>query len=376
MEAGAPQAADGSEPSPGDASANMRDSECEAVVRRFSPAAPARLQSAQQRAVDDSSIIGSSAAARGLREKIKLYAEEDEPVLISGETGAGKERIARELHRLGRRAASPFVALNMGALPDGLASSELFGHVKGAFTGAVLDYDGAFLAADRGSLFLDEIGDMPIGQQVQLLRVLDDGVVRKLGARTTKAVDFRLICATNADLGAAISAGRFRRDLYYRIAVLEIVAPPLRERGDDVVELAEHFIKSSRRPEHRNARLTPNAADRLKRLAFPGNIRELKNIVAAAVVRARGGKILADHLPAPELTGAAAPLDVSEAKELVGRFAALRAVKLAGGNISKAAELAGRSRSNMHALLQGLDGVDYARELDDVRTRLRAFLEQ
>lgn len=326
----------------------------------------------------ESTIIGTSAAARHLREAIRQYADEVEPVLITGETGAGKELIARELHRLSARKDRPFIALNAAGVPDGLAGSELFGHAKGAFTGANSDYDGAFSAADGGTLFLDEIGDMPPAVQVQLLRVLDDGVVKKLGSRTTFKVDIRLITATNIDLESHVAVGAFRKDFFNRIAALRISAPPLRDRGDDIIELAEHFIRAHPKPAYRAARLTPNAAERLKLLPFPGNVRELRNIVSAALIRSRGGKILAEHLPAPTAAALnlASALDLTEAKELMGRLVVLKALRIANGNVTKAAEIAGRSRSTMHAMMQQIGGGDIVTEYETVKARLRAFIDQ
>lgn len=326
----------------------------------------------------ESTIIGSSAVARSLREAIARYADEIEPVLITGETGSGKELIARELHRLSARGDKPFIALNAAGVPDGLASSELFGHAKGAFTGANADYEGAFSAANGGALFLDEIGDMPQAVQVQLLRVLDDGVVKKLGSRSTFKTELRLITATNIDLEAEVAAGRFRKDFYNRIAALRIAAPPLRDRGDDIIELAEHFIRTHPKLAYRGARLTPNAADRLKLLPFPGNVRELRNVVATALIHCRGGKILADHLPAPAAAALnlASALDLTEAKELMSRLVVLKALKVANGNVTKAAEIAGRSRSTMHQMMQQLGGGDIASEYEIVKARLRAFIDQ
>lgn len=339
---------------------------------------PQKRQGPQPLGEFQSTIIGSSAATRTLRETIKQYADEVEPVLITGETGSGKELIARELHRLGPRRNQEFVALNAAGVPDGLAGSELFGHAKGAFTGATSDYDGAFAAADDGVLFLDEIGDMPHAVQVQLLRVLDDGVVKKLGSRSTFRVDIRLITATNIDLESQVAAGRFRNDFYNRISALRIEAPPLRERGDDVVELAEHFIRNHPKPAYRGARLTPNAADRLKLLPYPGNVRELKNIISSALSHSKGGKILAEHLPVPAAAALnlASALDLTEAKELMGKLVVLKALKVANGNVTKAAEIAGRSRSTMHSLMQQIGGGDIASEYESVKARLRAFIEQ
>lgn len=323
-------------------------------------------------------IIGSSPRAAALREQIRLYAEYDAPVLLTGETGAGKELIARELHRLSARRGRPFIALNAGAVPETLAGAELFGHTKGAFTGAVAEREGAFVAADGGSLFLDEIGDAPMSVQTQLLRVLDDGVAAKIGSRQGVKTDFRLIAATNIDLSRNVEAGAFRRDLFYRINVLSIEAPPLRERGDDAVEIAEHFIKTHEDSRLRGAHLTPKAADRLKAYAYPGNIRELRNIVQRALVHARGGKILAEHVPvgAAQRKGAArATLDASTAKDLVGRFAVVKALKETGGNVAKAAELAGRSRSSVHALTKEFGAGGAAAEYERLRGELRSMIE-
>ncbi|NWG70094.1 MAG: sigma-54-dependent Fis family transcriptional regulator [Parvularculaceae bacterium] len=322
-------------------------------------------------------IIGSSPRAAALREQIRLYAEYDSPVLLTGETGAGKELIARELHRLSARRGRPFIALNAGAVPETLAGAELFGHTKGAFTGAVAEREGAFVAADGGSLFLDEIGDAPMSVQTQLLRVLDDGVAAKIGSRQGVKTDFRLISATNIDLARNVEAGTFRRDLFYRINVLSIDAPPLRERGDDAVEIAEHFIRTHEDERLRNAYLTPKAADRLKAYLYPGNIRELRNIVQRALVHARGGKILAEHVgiaPA-ERKSASKTVDVSTAKELVGRFAVLKALKQTGGNVVKAAELAGRSRSSVHAMTKEFGAGGVTAEYERLRGELRSMLE-
>lgn len=342
---------------------------------RVLPSAPVRPAALGE---VESTIIGSSASARNLRETIRQYADEVEPVLITGETGAGKELIARELHRLSARRHRDFIALNAAGVSDDLAGSELFGHAKGAFTGANANYDGAFTAADGGALFLDEIGDMPRAVQVQLLRVLDDGVVRKLGSRAISRVDVRLISATNLELESEVSAGRFRKDFFNRIAALRIIAPSLRERGDDVVELAEHFIRTHPKPAYREARLTPNAADRLKLLPFPGNVRELRNVISVALIHCRGGKILVEHLPAPAAAALnlASALDLTEAKEMMGKLVVLKALKIANGNVTKAAEIAGRSRSTMHALMQQIGGGDIASEYESVRARLRAFIDQ
>jgi DNA-binding NtrC family response regulator len=323
-------------------------------------------------------IVGSSEQAQALREQIRAYAEDTAPVLIIGETGAGKELVARELHRLSSRCERPFIALNAGAIPETLAAAELFGHTKGAFTGAVAEREGAFIEANGGVLFLDEIGDTPLSIQAQLLRVLDDGVVTKIGARKETKVDFRLIAATNVDLQKSVAEGRFRRDLYYRIDVLVIEAPPLRERGDDVIEIAESMIRTHRNPKYRKAGITPNAADRLRSHHYPGNVRELSNILARALVHARGGKILAEHITFSGETNNALNglgFDIPAAKELIGKFILLKALKLTNGNVSRAAELAGRSRGTVHALKKELEGEDFAGEYEAACAQLRALIE-
>jgi len=241
-------------------------------------------------------IIGSSPQIKALREQVLHYAPEDAPVCIFGETGVGKELVAEELHRYGRRSDKIFLPINAGAIPETLATAELFGHQKGSFTGAHVSRAGAFLEASGGTLYLDEIGEMPKSIQAQLLRVLDDGKVTPIGSKSAEQVDVRLITATNRDLRKCVAQGAFRRDLFYRINVLPIYVPSLRERGDDVIEIAEHMIRGQENPHYQNAVLTPRAIDRIKAHSFPGNARELRNLVSRAVIHARGGKITPDHL--------------------------------------------------------------------------------
>lgn len=322
-------------------------------------------------------IVGSSRQARELREKIDLYADDLSPVLVVGETGVGKELVARELHRLSARAGRPFVPVNAGAIPESLAASELFGHAKGAFTGAIAERDGAFQLADSGVLLVDEIGDMPASIQAQLLRVLDDGVVTRLGARAGEKVDIRLVAATNVDLRRNVASGAFRRDLYHRIAVLQIDVPSLRERGDDIVEIAESIIRAHPREEYRAARLTPFAADKLRSHRYPGNVRELKNVIMRALVHAGAGRILAEHIVFPESSAgpSAANLDMAEAKELMGRLIVLKALKQTDGNVTRAAALTGRTRSTFHSLKKQIDGDDFAAQYEDVCARIRALMD-
>lgn len=325
----------------------------------------------------ESILLGSSPAASALRDKVKLYADDSAAVLINGETGVGKELVARELHRLSERRRARFIPVNAGGVVETLAASELFGHAKGAFTGAILERDGAILQADGGVLFLDEIGDMPLSVQAQILRVLDDGLVTKIGSNIAAKVDFRLICATNVDLRRNVSKGVFRRDLFYRISVLVIDVPPLRDRGDDVMEIAENFIRTHPNDKVRSAAITPNAADRLKSHRYPGNIRELLNILTRAVVHAKGEKIFAEHICFAECdNGAGDPgqMNLSAARELISRYIVLRALRQTNGNVKKAAEIAGRSRGTVHALVKELNGEDLAAEYSAVCAQLRALI--
>ncbi|HTA19797.1 MAG TPA: sigma 54-interacting transcriptional regulator [Polyangia bacterium] len=230
-------------------------------------------------------ILGSSPRMQEVFRKVQKVATTDISVLVTGETGTGKELIARELHNRSQRAKGPFVTINCGAIPENLLESELFGHVRGAFTGAVTTKQGRFQAADRGTLFLDEIGEMPLQLQVKILRALQERVVIKVGDSNAESIDIRVIAATNRDLEAEIKAGRFREDLYYRLNVVHLHLPALRDRGDDIVVLARYMV-SRYAPEYggKVKGLTPNAIAAIKRHRWPGNIRELENRVKKAVV--------------------------------------------------------------------------------------------
>ncbi|MEL7488231.1 MAG: sigma-54 dependent transcriptional regulator [Pseudomonadota bacterium] len=324
---------------------------------------PARIGTAKTKSkpgrLARADFIGSSVAMKALREEIALFAEEDEPVLIAGETGSGKEAVATEIHRLSPRAAKPFLVRNVSGVSPELAGSEFFGHVKGAFTGAVDKREGVFSLADGGSLHLDEIGDLPFGVQAQLLRVLEDGVVTPVGGANAKTVDVRIIAATHVDLKGAVEKKTFREDLYHRLNVLRINVPPLRARGDDVIELAEYWLR--KRAEKRGValKLSAGAADALRAHAWPGNVRELRNIVTSAAVLARSGKISADHirLDAQRSAGAES-MKISDAKDLVARYLAAKALDRCGGNATKAAKMTGLGRSTFMMLKQSLSGGD------------------
>src|SRR4051794_11540837 len=232
-------------------------------------------------------ILGSSPAMQEVFRKVQKVAGTDITCLVTGETGTGKELIAREVHNRSPRAKGPFIGINCGAIPENLLESELFGHVRGAFTGAVANKPGRFQAANKGTLFLDEIGEMPLSLQVKILRALQDRVVTRVGDTANETVDIRVIAATNRDLETEIKTGRFREDLYYRLNVVLLHLPPLRERGDDIVVLARYML-SRYAPEYGNKvrGFTPGAIAAVKRHRWPGNIRELENRIKKAVVLA------------------------------------------------------------------------------------------
>ena len=229
-------------------------------------------------------IIGSSPPIKAIFEKIRKVAVTDSTVLISGESGTGKELIARAVHEQSRRASHPFIKVNCSALAEGVLESELFGHEKGAFTGAIRQKAGRFELADKGSLFLDEVGDMGAFIQLKLLRVLQEREFERVGGTRTLQVDVRIMCATNKNLLEEIRANRFREDLYYRINAFPIEVPPLRDRPDDIPELVSHFLKKLRQRTRKSVKsLTPEALEKLKRHRWPGNIRELENVLEQAM---------------------------------------------------------------------------------------------
>ena len=246
---------------------------------------------------DASRLLGDSAAMAQLRATISKLARSQAPVYIAGESGVGKELVARLIHEQGPRAAAPFVPVNCGAIPSELMESEFFGHMKGSFTGATSDKVGLFQAAAGGTLFLDEVADLPVHMQVKLLRVIQEKAVRPIGGRSELPVDVRILCATHKDLARLVEAGQFRQDLYYRINVIELRVPPLRERREDVPKLAgrilERLAKNSGGPA---ARLSPEALDALLRYSFPGNVRELENVLERAVALCENNMIVADDL--------------------------------------------------------------------------------
>jgi DNA-binding NtrC family response regulator len=303
-------------------------------------------------------LIGSSAAMREVHKTIGLVADSNATVLITGETGTGKELVARAIHDHGRRGDKPFIAVNCAAIPAELMESELFGHVRGAFTGAVRDRAGAFREADGGTLFLDEIGDMGLAMQAKLLRALQERVVAPVGGKPA-AVDVRVIAATHRDLAQRLRQGSFREDLYYRLHVVPIHLPPLRERVADIVPLAEHFLNQAGAK-----RLAPEAAARLVGQPWPGNVRELKNAMERAAVLVRGDVIGAADLEfIAEARAAAAVLTDWPDEDLPSAIARLEAMLIrrslarSDGNRAEAARLLGIHRQLLYAKIRryGLD---------------------
>jgi DNA-binding NtrC family response regulator len=251
-------------------------------------------------------MVIASEAMRRVVDLARRVGQVDSTVLVTGESGVGKERVARLIHDASTRTGGPFVAINCGAVPEGLLESELFGHARGAFTGATQDRPGLFEAAQGGTLFLDEIGDVPPAMQVKLLRALQEHEVRRVGENRNRKVDARVVAATNRDLAAEVHAARFRQDLYYRLRVVEIRVPPLRERRDDILPLARNFlVEAGGRLGRRVSGFSPAAAQQLVRHDWPGNVRELENAVERAVVLASGHRIDVDDLP--EEVGLALP---------------------------------------------------------------------
>ena len=255
-----------------------------------------RKEQAKRGSVEN--MVGTSATIEAVREMIRRVAGLPSTIAIHGESGTGKELVARSIHQLSDRADKPFVAINCGGIPENLLESELFGHKKGAFTGAIEDKEGLFVVADGGTLFLDEIGEMPLALQVKLLRVLDNSVVAPVGGITSIKVDVRIISATNRDLAKRANEGQFREDLYYRLNVIPITVPALRERADDIPLLARHFVRSHcAKLNHGELHITAEAEQALRTYTWPGNVRELENTIERAVALCRGTEIAGSDLP-------------------------------------------------------------------------------
>jgi two-component system, NtrC family, nitrogen regulation response regulator NtrX len=304
-------------------------------------------------------MVGESQAMRQLREQVAMAAPSNGRVLIYGENGTGKELVARTVHALSRRRNGPFVEVNCAAIPEELIESELFGHVRGAFTGAVADRRGKFEMADGGTIFLDEIADMSLKTQAKVLRVLQEQTMEQVGGTARIKVDARVLAATNKDLQAEIRAGNFREDLYFRRSVIPVFVPPLRDRREDIPLLADHFMTEfAREYGRRPKRFDGGAVGTLQHYAWPGNVRELRNVIERLVIMVPGDTITADDLAflgsvVPADGGAppsvaAGRLTLHEARERFERDLILRTLAEQQGNMSRTAEVLGVERSNLY----------------------------
>jgi two-component system, NtrC family, nitrogen regulation response regulator NtrX len=319
-------------------------------------------------------MIGESYAMAKLREQVAMAAPTNGRVLIIGENGTGKELVARNIHGLSRRRSAPFVEVNCAAIPEELIESELFGHVRGAFTGAVADRRGKFETAQGGTIFLDEIGDMSLKTQAKVLRVLQEQVMEPVGGSTRIRVDARVLAATNKDLPTEIRAGRFREDLYFRLNVVPIFVPPLRERVEDVALLADHFMamlarEYGRRPKTFDA----DAVVALQRYPWPGNVRELRNLVERLMIMVPGDRVSSRDLTFLEQGLVATPhatatvtaiTSLHEARDEFEKQYILRALAAQQGNMSRTAEVLGVERSNLYRKMRAF-GIMPARRGED-----------
>jgi len=297
-----------------------------------------------------SGIIGKDEKMQEVFDLIRDLANSDVPVLIQGESGTGKELVAAAIHNEGARGGHLFVPVNCGALPESLLESELFGHVRGAFTGAIRDKKGRFELADGGTIFLDEIGDISPAMQVKLLRVLQEGAFERVGSEETQRTDARVISATNKDLSAEIAGGRFREDLYYRLSVVPVWLPPLRERRNDIPLLANHVLRQTLTGARRDpVSIAPETMDIMLSYEWPGNVRELQNWIQFALVKCKGPMIMPEHLP-PFRPGAQ-PRMRSGRRRKLDVDSVRSALRQAGGNKVRAAELLGVSRATLYRFL-------------------------
>ena len=328
-----------------------------AIERRNLKREVRELRSAVEGRYAPENIVAESPGMRKVLEMVNIVRASDSSVLIQGESGTGKELVARAIHYRGPRAARAFIALNCAALPEALLESELFGHAKGAFTGASVEKKGLFEEADGGTLLLDEIGDMPAALQAKLLRVLQEGEVRRVGSASVRKVDVRIIASTNKDLASLIRAGDFREDLFYRLAVIPISIPPLRERREDIEPLCRHFIAvHSAKLAKEAPTLDPASMESMMRYAWPGNVRELENVIARAVTFSSSSRISASefdrlfslgraHSPAAETASSSAP--AAAERELQEREAIVHALQQGKGNQTKAAKILGMGRNTL-----------------------------
>ncbi|MDZ7842654.1 MAG: sigma-54 dependent transcriptional regulator [Gammaproteobacteria bacterium] len=314
------------------------------------------LHNSQRRLGTDDGLIGHSKGMKEVRKQVAQIAGKDFPVLITGESGTGKELIARSIHDQSKRSCAPFVAVNCGAIPPALIQSELFGHEKGAFTGADKRRLGRFEAASGGTLFLDEIGDLSLDLQVNLLRVLEESVIERVGDHRSVTVDTRIIAATNVDMKEALRESRFREDLYYRLNVFQIDVPPLRDRGDDVLTLAETFLSELNEGSEKRS-LSSRAKRAMRAYTWPGNVRELMNRIKSAHVSCESRVILPNHLglESCETKDADTGPTLEEARRQVEKKVLASALSRNTNNLSKVARELAVSRVTLYRLLKKHD---------------------
>jgi len=323
------------------------------IAQALSLSAPAHsAKQGSPEAWQDQIISRSSRMAEVLAEA-RMVAQSDASVLLRGESGTGKELLALAIHQAGARASKPFIAVNCGAIPEALLESELFGHVKGAFTDAVANHAGLFQAADGGTLLLDEIGDMPPALQVKLLRVLQEHMVRPLGSSQSIPVDVRIISATHRDLDQAMAEGQFRADLYYRLNVVTLTLPPLSERREDIPLLANHFlVKLASKYHKRLSGFAPEALKALTTTAWPGNVRQLYNVVEQVCALSTSPLVPLALVERALRSPSVEVLTFAEAKQRFERDYLVGLLKLTDGNVADAARLADRNRTEFYRLMQ------------------------
>jgi two-component system, NtrC family, response regulator len=327
------------------------------VISRASRIYQLELQSQQSAADNGASfegIIGRCPKMQAVFQEIRKVAATDVPVLISGESGTGKELAARAIHRLSSRKNAPFVAINCGAIPETLLESELFGHEKGSFTGAHIQREGRVEAANKGTLFLDEIGEISPALQVKLLRFLQEHTIERVGGRRPINLDVRVICATNADLQKAMAAGQFRDDLYYRIGVITITLPPLRERNDDILLLAESILGRTAAEYKKALAFSKKAIQAIETYSWPGNVREMENKIRRASILAGGRQVTPQDLSMEGSYAAYEAMGLTRAREAVERDLIERAITRNRGNLSKCADELQIARSSLYELIDKL----------------------
>jgi two-component system nitrogen regulation response regulator NtrX len=321
----------------------------------------ARVEALETQVESRHEIVGSSFAIRQVVERIERVAPTDARVLITGENGTGKELVARAIHRLSSRADEPFIEVNCAAIPSELIESELFGHIKGSFTGAVADRPGKFEQAHGGTLFLDEVGDMSQAAQAKVLRALEEGLITRVGGSRAVEVDVRVVAATNKELPEEIEAGRFREDLYYRLNVVPIHVPPLRDRREDIPDLVRHFAARQTGPGDFPVRpIQPEAVERLQTMDWPGNVRELRNTVERLLILAAGPEVTAADVAqlvgegeAGGLSGELAQATTfSEFKDRAERAFILRKLREHDWNVSETARAVDMPRSNLYKKIE------------------------